>query len=73
MRENRPSGLMRGGKQTVIGLVPLNPSLPAYSTMWAGALRFRSRQPSPTAPPEPPRKTFPKLSHAPHPAADPAA
>ena len=33
MRENRPSGLMRGGKQTVIGLVPLNPSLPAYSTI----------------------------------------
>ena len=33
MRENRPSGLMRGGKQTVIGLVPLNPSLPAYSTL----------------------------------------
>jgi hypothetical protein len=32
MRENRLSGLMRGGKQTVIGLVPLNPSLPAYST-----------------------------------------
>ena len=32
MRENRPSGLMRGGEQTVIGLVPLNPSLPAYST-----------------------------------------
>ena len=32
MRENRLSGLMRGGEQTVIGLVPLNPSLPAYST-----------------------------------------
>ncbi len=32
MRENRLSGLMRGGKQTVIGLGPLNPSLPAYST-----------------------------------------
>ena len=32
MRENRPSGLMRGGKQTVIGSWPLNPSLPAYST-----------------------------------------
>jgi hypothetical protein len=32
MRENRLSGLMRGGQQTVIGPVPLNPSLPAYST-----------------------------------------
>jgi hypothetical protein len=33
MRENRPSGLMRGGEQMVIGVKPLNPSLPAYSTL----------------------------------------
>ncbi|MEA3209034.1 MAG: hypothetical protein QOE70_2091, partial [Chthoniobacter sp.] len=32
MRENRPSGLMRGGSEPVIGLVPFNPSTPAYST-----------------------------------------
>jgi hypothetical protein len=33
MRENRLSGLMRGGKQAVIGhFGPLNPSLPAHST-----------------------------------------
>ena len=32
MRKNRPSGLMRGGKQTVIGTQSSHPSLPAYST-----------------------------------------
>ena len=32
MRENRPSGLMMGGKQTVIATRPFNPPLPAYST-----------------------------------------
>jgi len=32
MRENRPSGLMRGGKQLVIGPRSLKPPLPAYST-----------------------------------------
>ena len=32
VRENRLHGLMRGGSETVIGLVPFNPSTPAYST-----------------------------------------
>jgi hypothetical protein len=30
--ENRPFGSMRGGGESVIGLVPLNPTSPAYST-----------------------------------------
>ena len=34
MRENRLSGLMRGGSEPVIGLVPFNPSTPAYSTIF---------------------------------------
>jgi len=32
VRENRLHGLMRGGSETVIGLVPFTPSAPAYST-----------------------------------------
>jgi len=30
--ENRPFGSMRGGRESVIGLVPFNPTSPAYST-----------------------------------------
>ena len=30
--EIRPFGSMRGGRESVIGLVPLNPTSPAYST-----------------------------------------
>jgi hypothetical protein len=30
--EIRPFGSMRGGRELVIGLVPFNPSSPAYST-----------------------------------------
>jgi len=36
MRKNRPSGLMRGGKQRSLAL-PLNLSLPAYSTPEPGS------------------------------------
>ena len=32
--ENRPFGSMRGGRESVIGLVPLNPTSPAYSTQF---------------------------------------
>jgi len=32
MREIRLSGLTRGGAQAVIGILPLNPPSPAYST-----------------------------------------
>jgi hypothetical protein len=31
--ENRPFGSMRGGRGSVIGLVPFNPTSPAYSTV----------------------------------------
>ena len=30
--ENRPFGSMRGGRESVIGLAPFNPTSPAYST-----------------------------------------
>ena len=36
--ENRPFGSMRGGRESVIGLVPFNPTSPAYSTLAGGPL-----------------------------------
>jgi hypothetical protein len=42
--EIRPFGSMRGGRESVIGLVPLNPTSPAYSTTEIGAFRKTSGQ-----------------------------
>ena len=38
--ENRPFGSMRGGRESVIGLVPFNPTSPAYSTRINVLLRY---------------------------------
>jgi len=38
--EIRPFGSMRGGRESVIGLVPFNPTSPAYSTKPAPKIIF---------------------------------
>ncbi len=38
--EIRPFGSMRGGRESVIGLVPFNPTSPAYSTIFGRFGRY---------------------------------